>query len=74
VLLGSRLPLRKPGAATTTTGTVTNALTTITVNLIDVIIVIAGPTIAMTTGIDVIITATTAATTDVTTIVIMTTR
>jgi hypothetical protein len=74
VLLGSRRPLRKPGAATTTTGTVTNALTTVTVNLIDVIIVIAGPTIAMTTGIDVIITATTAATTDVTTIVIMTTR
>jgi hypothetical protein len=51
---------------------VTSPLTTVTVNLIDVIIVIAGPTVAMTIGIDVIITATTATTTDVMTIVTMT--
>jgi hypothetical protein len=39
---------------------------------IDVITVIAGPTVAMTTGIDVTIAATTTAMTDVTTIVAMT--
>jgi hypothetical protein len=49
--LRSRLPLRRPGAATTTTGTVTSASTTVIVDLINVIIVIAGPTVAMTTGI-----------------------
>jgi hypothetical protein len=59
MLLGSRLPLRRLGVATTTTGTVTNASTTVIVDPIDVIIVIAGPTAAMTTGIDVIISVTT---------------
>jgi hypothetical protein len=49
--LGSRLPLRRPGAATTTTGTATSASTTVIVDLINVIIMIAGPTVAMTTGI-----------------------
>jgi hypothetical protein len=52
---------RRPRAAIITTGTVTNASITVTVNLIDVITVIAGPIVAMTTGIDLIITATTAA-------------
>jgi hypothetical protein len=52
---------------------VTNASTTVIVDLINVIIVIIGPTIAMMIGIDVIITMTTTATTDVTTIVTMTT-
>jgi hypothetical protein len=46
---------------------VANALTTVTVDLIDVITVITGPIIAMTTGIDVIITATIAAMTTVAT-------
>jgi hypothetical protein len=55
-----------------TTGTVINATTTITVDLIDVITVIASPTVAMTTGIDMTIATTTAAMTDVTTIAAMT--
>jgi hypothetical protein len=51
------------------TGTVISATTIVTVDLIDVITVIAGPTVAMTTGIDMTI----AAMTDATTIVAMTT-
>jgi hypothetical protein len=51
---------------------VVNATTIVTVNLINVIIVIAGPILTMMIGIDVIITATTAAMTDVTTTVAMT--
>jgi hypothetical protein len=50
-------------------GKVTNASTTVTVSLIDVITVIAGSIVAMMTGIDVIITATTDATTTITTTV-----
>jgi hypothetical protein len=51
---------------------VISATITVTVDLIDVIIVIVGPIIAMTTGIDVIIVAIITATTNVTTIVAMT--
>jgi hypothetical protein len=51
---------RRPRAVTTTTETVTSALTIVIVDLIDVITVTAGPIVAMTTRIDVIITATTA--------------
>jgi hypothetical protein len=69
---GFRLPLKRPKAATTTTGTVTSATTIVTADLIDVITVIAGPIVAMMTGIDMIITAIIAATTDVTTIITMT--
>jgi hypothetical protein len=50
-----------------TTGTVASALTTVTVDLIDVITMIADPIIATTTGIDVIISATIAAMTGATT-------
>jgi hypothetical protein len=52
-----------------TTGTVTSASTTVTVDLIDVITVTAGPIVAMRTGIDVIIAATTAVMLDATTTV-----
>jgi hypothetical protein len=51
---------------------VVNALTIVIVDLIDEIIVTADPIIAMTIGIDVIITATTAAMTDAMTTVAMT--
>jgi hypothetical protein len=54
------------------TGTVANILTTVTVDLIGEITVIAGPILATMTEIDVIITATTAAMTGVTTTVAMT--
>jgi hypothetical protein len=54
------------------TGMVANVSTTVTVDLIDKITVIAGPILATMTGIDAIITATTAAMTDVTTTVVMT--
>jgi hypothetical protein len=64
---------KRPRAATTTIGTATSASTTVTIDLIDVITVIAGPIVAMTTGIDMIIAATTAAMTDATTIIPMTT-
>jgi hypothetical protein len=63
--LESRLPPRRPGATTTTTATVVNASTIVTVNLIDEITVTASPILAMTIGIDVIITAMTDATTTV---------
>jgi hypothetical protein len=53
----------------TTTVTVANASTIVTVDLIDEITVTAGPILAMTIGIDVIIAATTAAMTDVMTTV-----
>jgi hypothetical protein len=43
---------------------VTTVTTTVTVNLIDVITVTAGPIVTTAIGIDVIITATTAAMTD----------
>jgi hypothetical protein len=56
------------------TGTVISDTTTVTVDLIDVIAVIAGPIVAMTTVIDVIIAAIIAVRTDVTTIVSMTGR
>jgi hypothetical protein len=54
------------------TGTVLNASTIVIVDLIDEITVIAGPILAMTIEIDVIITTTTAAMTDATTTVMMT--
>jgi hypothetical protein len=50
---------------------VTSVSTTVTVDLIDVITVTAGPIVATTTGIDAIIVATTTAMTDATTIVTM---
>jgi hypothetical protein len=50
---------------TTTTETVVNALTIVTVDLINEITVIAGPILTMTIGIDVIIAAMTGATTTV---------
>jgi hypothetical protein len=50
-----------------TTGTVVNASTIVTVDLIDEITVIAGPILATTIGIDVIIAATIAAMTGATT-------
>jgi hypothetical protein len=56
-----------------TTGTVANASTIVTVDLIDEITMNAGPIIAMTIGIDVITAATTAAMTGATTTVAMTT-
>jgi hypothetical protein len=56
------------------TGTVISDTTIVTVDLIDVIAVIAGPIVAMTTVIDVIIAAIIAVRTDVTTIVSMTGR
>jgi hypothetical protein len=52
---------------------VINTSTTVTVDLIDVIIATAGPTVATATGIDVITTVTTAVMIDVTTIVATTT-
>jgi hypothetical protein len=55
-----------------TTGTVANASTTVTVDLIDEITVIVGPILTTMTGIGVIIAATTAAMTGATTIVAMT--
>jgi hypothetical protein len=51
---------------------VANTLTIITVDLIEEITETAGPILAMTIGIDVIITTTTAVMTDATTIVAMT--
>jgi hypothetical protein len=51
---------------------VANVLTTVTVDLIDAITVIAGPILTTMTGIDVIITATTAMITGATTTVAMT--
>jgi hypothetical protein len=56
----------------TTTATVANASTIVTVDLIDEITVTAGPILATTIGIDVIIAATTAMMTDATTTVAMT--
>jgi hypothetical protein len=50
---------------------VINASTTATVDLIDMIIVIAGPIVAMTTGIDVVSAATTAVMIGATTTVAM---
>jgi hypothetical protein len=55
-----------------TTVTVANALTIVTVDLIDEITVTASPILAMTVGIDVIIAATTTTMTDMTTTVTMT--
>jgi hypothetical protein len=55
-----------------TTGTATNASTTVTVHLINEITVIAGPILATMIGINVIIAATTAAMIGVTTTVAMT--
>jgi hypothetical protein len=72
VLLESHLPLRRPEATATTIATVANASTIVTVDLIDEITVTAGPILAMTIGIDVIIAATTAAMTDETTTIAMT--
>jgi hypothetical protein len=51
---------------------VTSALTTVTVDLIDVVTVTAGPIVAMTIGIDEIIATTTASMIDAMTIVAMT--
>jgi Na+-transporting methylmalonyl-CoA/oxaloacetate decarboxylase beta subunit len=51
------------------TRTVTNVSTAVTVDLIDVVTITAGPIVATTTGIDTIIVATTAVITDVMTIV-----
>jgi hypothetical protein len=51
---------------------VANALTIVTVDLIDKITTTAGPILAMTIGIDVIIAATTIAMTDVMTTIAMT--
>jgi hypothetical protein len=51
---------------------VANVLTTVTIDLIDEITVIAGPILATMTGINVIISATTTAMTRATTIVVMT--
>jgi hypothetical protein len=67
--LGVPSELRRPRAPTTTTKTVISVSITVTVDLIDVITVTAGLTVAMMTGIDAIITATTTAMTDATTIV-----
>jgi hypothetical protein len=63
------LPPRRPGATTTTTGTVANVSTTVTVDLIDKIAEIAGPILATMIGIDVIIAVTTAVMTGATTTV-----
>jgi hypothetical protein len=57
---------RRPKAMATTTVTVANALTIVTVDLIDEITVTASPILAMTIGIHVIIAATIAVMTDVT--------
>jgi hypothetical protein len=57
--LESHLPPRRPDATATTTVTVASTSTIVTVDLIDEIIVTAGSIIAMTIGIDAIITATT---------------
>jgi hypothetical protein len=70
--LESCLPPRRPGATGTTTGTVANTSTIVTVDLIDEITAIAGLILTMTIGIDVITAATTAAMTGATTIVAMT--
>jgi hypothetical protein len=71
--LGVPSTSRRPKATTMTTGTMANVSTTVTVDLIDEITVIAGPILATMTGIDVIIAATTAmmigATTTITTTV-----
>jgi hypothetical protein len=69
------VPLSTPrvlGATTTMTGMVANVSTTIIVDLIDEIIVIAGRIHTTVTGTDVIITMTTAAMIDATTTVAMT--
>jgi hypothetical protein len=67
--LGVPSESRRPRATTTTTRTVTSISTTITVDLIDVITVTAGPIVAKTIGIDAIISATTSAMTNATTII-----
>jgi hypothetical protein len=69
---GSRLPPRGLGATTITTGTVANVSTTMTVDLIDEITVIADPILTTITGIDMINAATTATMIGATTTVAMT--
>jgi voltage-gated potassium channel Kch len=71
--LGVLSTSKKTRTIATTTATVVNASTIVTVDLIDEITVTTGPILAMMIGIDVIITATTAAMTDATTTVVMTT-
>jgi hypothetical protein len=65
--LESHLPPRRPEATTTTTETVANASTIVTVHLIDEITVTAGPTLAVTIGINAIIATMTNVTTTVAT-------
>jgi hypothetical protein len=64
--LGVPSTSRRPKATTMTTGTMANVSTTVTVDLIDEITVIAGPILATMTGIDMIITAMIGATTTIT--------
>jgi hypothetical protein len=63
------LTSKRPRAATTATRTVTSDLTTVFINLINVITVIVGPVVTMTTGINLIIVTTTAAMAEAMTIV-----